>query len=192
MGEWSEEQLRTAAELYGQVIGEGRTPKEALAAVMRFAVGEPPAGACEHRHARYGCAACSMSVRIRYREFPLQVTRGLTGPVSIPWAVAEKAWAAYSARYGRDQSVERLAQRGGFSWGEMDELFPGWRDATDAWKKLEAEHQRVLAALNIIQQVGSVRGGTWCAGQALRALAGQPLLPLDGTRPPLEQREGSR
>jgi hypothetical protein len=141
MQEWSEEQLRLAAELYGQAIGEGRTPKEALGKVMRFAVGEPPAGACEHRDARYGCPSCVAAVRSRYQEFPLQTTRGLTGPTSVPWAVAEKAWAAYSAQYGRQQSVERLAQRGGFSWGEMDELFPGWRDATDAWKRLEARER---------------------------------------------------
>lgn len=57
----------------------------------------------------------------------------------MPWAVADRAWAAYSAQYGREQSVERLAQRGGFGWGEMDMLFPGWRDATDQWKALAAE-----------------------------------------------------
>jgi hypothetical protein len=151
MQEWSEEQLRLAAELYGQAIGEGRTPKEALGKVMRFAVGEPPAGACEHRDVRYGCPSCVTAVRSRYKEFPLQSTRGLTGPTSVPWAVAEKAWAAYSAQYGREQSVERLAQRGGFSWGEMDELFPGWRDATDAWKKLEARAAE-LEAQNAIYE----------------------------------------
>jgi TolA-binding protein len=40
MAEWSEEQLRLAAELYGQANGEGRTPKEALGKVMSLAVRE--------------------------------------------------------------------------------------------------------------------------------------------------------
>ena len=79
-------------------------------------------------------------VRARYPEFPLQTNRHVKpGPVSVPWAVADKAWAGYSARYGRDQSVERLAQRGGFCWGEMDTYFPGWREATDEWVKLRKE-----------------------------------------------------
>jgi hypothetical protein len=150
MQEWSEEQLKTAAELYGQVIGEGRTPKEALGRVMQFALGQPPAGGCEHRDARYGCPACVSAVRSRYPEFPLQKTRGPTGPTSVPWAVAEKAWAAYSTLYGRDQSVERMAERGGFTWGEMDELFPGWKDATDAWKKLEQERNVAVADLSAV------------------------------------------
>ncbi|WNG57385.1 hypothetical protein F0U59_23425 [Archangium gephyra] len=87
---------------------------------------------CGHWDAQFGCEECVAQVRAKYRGFPLQADRvAKPGPVSIPWPVAERAWAAYSARYGRDQSVERLAQRGGFSWGEMDELFPGWREVTD-------------------------------------------------------------
>ena len=46
----------------------------------------------------------------------------------VPWAVAELAYAAYSARYGRDQSLERLAERGGFGHEEMDQFAPGWRE----------------------------------------------------------------
>lgn len=98
---------------------------------------------CEHKHgASFGCPACVRRVRAAFPEFPLQVTRDTKtkpGPVSVPWVVAERAWAAYSQIYGRDQSVERLAERGGFDWAEMDRLFPGWREATDAWKRLESE-----------------------------------------------------
>jgi hypothetical protein len=37
----------------------------------------------------------------------------------IPWGVAEEAYKVYSRRYGKDQSLERLAQRGGFGWSEL-------------------------------------------------------------------------
>jgi hypothetical protein len=47
-------------------------------------------------------------------------------PMRIPWSVAEKAYSVYSARHGKDQSLERMAERGGFHLEEMDEYFPGW------------------------------------------------------------------
>lgn len=47
---------------------------------------------------------------------------------SIPWAWAEKAYAVYSERYGREQSLERMAQRGGFGVEELDLFAPGWRE----------------------------------------------------------------
>ncbi|CAM3462694.1 hypothetical protein G4177_06270 [Corallococcus sp. ZKHCc1 1396] len=107
------------------------------------------APACEHRHgARFGCDACAQRVREKLPTFPLQVTRDTkteAGPTSIPWPVAEKAWATYSQRYGRDQSVERLAERGGFDWAEMDSFFPGWREATDAWRLLAKENAALQA-----------------------------------------------
>lgn len=56
------------------------------------------------------------------RMFP--VVRG----GQIPWAVAELAYIAYAERFGRDQSLERLAHRGGFHADELDELLPDWRD----------------------------------------------------------------
>jgi len=106
---------------------------------------------CEHKYgASYGCPACVSRVRREYPEFPLQVTRDQRtkpGPTSVPWAVAERAWAAYSQQYSRDQSVERLAERGGFSWGEMDMYLPGWREATDAWKQLESALSEARASL---------------------------------------------
>ncbi len=76
------------------------------------------------------------------------------GPASVPWSVAERAWAAYSVRYGRDQSVERLAQRGGFFWGEMDSLFPGWSEATDEWVQLRKE---LAAARAVLEQAKADR-----------------------------------
>ena len=46
----------------------------------------------------------------------------------IPWRVAEKAYQEYSRLYGTDQSLERLAERGGFGEWEMDNLYPNWRN----------------------------------------------------------------
>jgi hypothetical protein len=61
--------------------------------------------------------------------FPIQSERGAKPhPIRIPWSVAEKAFSVYSTRYGRDQSLERMAERGGFGPGEMDLFLPGWRD----------------------------------------------------------------
>ena len=62
------------------------------------------------------------------RTFPIQSQRGAhPHPVRIPWSVAELAYSVYSARFGRDQTLERLAQRGGFAPGEMDMFLPEWR-----------------------------------------------------------------
>lgn len=87
---------------------------------------------CGHREAVTGCLGCTARVRANLPTFPLQFDgKSKPGPVSAPWTIAERAWAAYAARHGRDQSVERIAQRGGFSWGEMDLYFPEWREVTD-------------------------------------------------------------
>ena len=51
---------------------------------------------------------------------------------TVPWSVAERAYAAYAERYGRDQSIDRMAQRGGFGHSEMDKYAPGWRDSFEA------------------------------------------------------------
>ncbi|NNC17653.1 hypothetical protein HJC22_18200 [Corallococcus exiguus] len=64
------------------------------------------------------------------RPFPLQLSRserkaGL--PSTIQWALAERAYADYSRRFGTSQSLELLAERGGFGVYEMDLFVPGWR-----------------------------------------------------------------
>lgn len=66
--------------------------------------------------------------------FPLQQYGG----GSIPWEVAEIAYREYARRYGTSQSMERLAQRSGFSIGEMDMFYPDWRDAVDIFKRQQA------------------------------------------------------
>lgn len=40
-------------------------------------------------------------------------------PSTIPWWLAEEAYTHYSKRYGTSQSLERLAERGGFGREEL-------------------------------------------------------------------------
>ena len=48
------------------------------------------------------------------RPFPIQ-SEGLHGKsCTIPWWLAEIAYKYYSGLYGKEQSLERLAERGGF------------------------------------------------------------------------------
>lgn len=47
---------------------------------------------------------------------------------SVPWDIAVIAHKAYVAKYGNIQSLERIAERGGFGYEEMDEFCPGWRE----------------------------------------------------------------
>ena len=42
-------------------------------------------------------------------------------PCSIPWWLAEEAYKLYSKRFGTSQSLERLAERGG--WGRAELLW---------------------------------------------------------------------
>jgi hypothetical protein len=62
------------------------------------------------------------------RMFPIMTGRnGLPHPTKIPWYVADLAYSVYRSRYGDSQSLEKLAERGGFGAGEMDEFLPEWR-----------------------------------------------------------------
>lgn len=59
------------------------------------------------------------------RWFPMQ-----NGP-AIPWKLAELLYAGYSALYGTEQSLERLAERHGFGWSEIEHFWqrPRFREA---------------------------------------------------------------
>jgi hypothetical protein len=60
--------------------------------------------------------------------FPIQTERGAKPhPLKIPWSVAEKAYSVYAVLHG-SQSLQRLAERGGFGPSEMDTLHPTWRE----------------------------------------------------------------
>jgi hypothetical protein len=72
--------------------------------------------------------------------FPIQNERGARPhPLQIPWSVAELAYSVYSSRYGRQQTLERLSQRGGFGPSEMDEYLPDWRERCDTITALQAK-----------------------------------------------------
>jgi hypothetical protein len=49
--------------------------------------------------------------------FPMQ------GGPTIDWDTAHEIYRVYSCMYGKEQSLERLAQRGGFGWREVAPLF---------------------------------------------------------------------
>lgn len=59
------------------------------------------------------------------RPFPIQSewnSKGAWGRAAestIPWWLAEIAYRRYSARFGNSQSLERLAERGGFGRLEL-------------------------------------------------------------------------
>lgn len=57
------------------------------------------------------------------RPCPIQDGRG--GLQAIPWGLAEVLYRVYAVSHG-DQSLERLAQRGGFSRGELGKLAVGF------------------------------------------------------------------
>ena len=66
-------------------------------------------------------------------------------PMRVPWSIAELAYSVYASRYGRSQSLERLAERGGFHAGEMDDLLPDWRERCSAIDAATADKQAQLS-----------------------------------------------
>lgn len=54
------------------------------------------------------------------RRAPVQASHGAVrrGAGTIAWWEHEQGWAAYAGAHGNDQSAERIAERGGFGWGE--------------------------------------------------------------------------
>ena len=84
---------------------------------------------------------------IRKRPFPLIADREKCGPLAIPWSVAEKAYGIYAGRYGRSQSLEDLARRGGFGVTEMDLFYPPWRDEVSEINQLRAELTRLRSEM---------------------------------------------
>ncbi len=61
------------------------------------------------------------------RRAPVQGYHG----EAIPWRVHRLAWEAYAKKYGKQQSAERIAERGGFGCEEMDMFVPGWREMVE-------------------------------------------------------------
>lgn len=86
--------------------------------------------------------------------FPIQSRRGAPPhPTRIPWEVADLAYSVYRERYGSSQSLERLAERGGFGPGEMDEFLPDWRARASRYEALRLIVEEV-AARKVTQKGG--------------------------------------
>lgn len=69
--------------------------------------------------------------RLEKKERPFPMERG----PSIPWKLAEAIYAGYAAQYGTSQSLDRLAERGGFGWPEVEIIYKDvrGRKAVDAY-----------------------------------------------------------
>lgn len=65
------------------------------------------------------------------RRAPVQGDRGLHGPGTIPWTTHLLAWDGYAAAGHGSQSAERIAERGGFSYIEVQCAIAGhYNDAS--------------------------------------------------------------
>ena len=64
------------------------------------------------------CATCTCGKRAN-----VQASRQIGKPSgSIEWWEHEAAWAVYAARYGEDQSPQRIHERQGFSYRELTDF----------------------------------------------------------------------
>lgn len=108
--------------------------------------GEMPGEICCQRSAGEFCYEHD---RDNYPEgrFPIQ-----RGGGSIPWKAAQRAYKFYVSRFGSEQSLERLAERGGFGILEFCLLYLGLNPFDS--RKLEREYA-------IIAYVASMLGAQW-------------------------------
>lgn len=82
------------------------------------------------------------------RQFPIQQStdRARKHPRAIPWSMAEVAYWSYEGRYGSEQSLERMAERGGYGWDEFCELFTFAHLGMDLWgRQMETKRRHPLA-----------------------------------------------
>jgi len=95
------------------------------------------------------------------RMFPIQCGS------PIPWAEAERAYRQYAKLHGTDQSMERLAQRGGFGVQEFSCLWlghdPGRCQVEHLWPldhvaALESENRRLREVLATVPPSFDVLG----------------------------------
>lgn len=84
-------------------------------------------------------------------RFPIMTSQDAKPhPMSVPWSIAELAYSVYAERYGASQSLERLAERGGFGACEMDMFLPDWRERCSEIQALAAEVKRLTDAMEFI------------------------------------------
>lgn len=78
---------------------------------------------------------------IEARKFPI----GNYG--TIPWDVAQRAYEVYAKKYGTRQTLQRIAERGGFGVDEMDMFLPDWRERVNGWNALLAALKEARAEI---------------------------------------------
>ena len=111
------------------------------------------------------------------KYFPIQAEYGARPhPMQVPWDVAELAYSVYAGLYGKGgQSLERLAERGGFGPSEMDAFLPDWRERCDRIAALESAINRILA-VNGYCECGSDQGHE-CGLCTIRQIATEAVAP---------------
>ncbi|KKL16599.1 hypothetical protein LCGC14_2493940 [marine sediment metagenome] len=120
------------------------------------------------------------------RWFPVIVDR-MARPRNnkIPWKLAEVVYAGYSQRYGTDQSLERIAERGGFGILEIaDHLEDTIADLETKNTRLQArveELERWLSSIpsssrQAITERDDHKALAERRGEALRRIAAAPSL----------------
>lgn len=62
------------------------------------------------------------------KPFKVLTENGRHPRATIPMTAAIQAYAVYSGKYGRSQSLETIGERGGFARSELDAFIPGWRE----------------------------------------------------------------
>jgi len=87
----------------------------------------------------------------RERRFPIQSDRGAAPhPTAIPWTIAELAYSVYTGRFGREQTIDMIASRGGFFATEMNLLLPDWRERCDALSRVTDQLASALADARVL------------------------------------------
>ncbi len=94
------------------------------------------------------------------RPFPIQGETALErdeegrvfqlSPSTIPWWLAEIAYQEYARRFGTDQSLERLAERGGFGRDELLMLLRGGQASFD-YDQAKEEKKRGNTSFSFLQ-----------------------------------------
>lgn len=120
------------------------------------------------------------------------------GPPTIPWAIAEEAYAVYGSRWGTDQSLERLAERGGWTSSELDNFVPGWRERASENAKLRSDVERLqgelteLAELKARRDAAEESASRTDGGSSLSTGIHETILVLKEAQVIVEDLEGTR
>ena len=63
-----------------------------------------------------------MQSEFKYTDKARAVVKDAVPAGTVAWSEHEEIWEAYANRFGRDQSAERIADRGGFGYWEATRL----------------------------------------------------------------------